>query len=85
MKRILLLACWVAILAAPVGVLGTSAADASSGSSAIDKDKDKDQDKDKKDKDVKDKSVPAPPTLVLLGAAGIVAGASRLWLNRRRI
>jgi PEP-CTERM motif len=43
---------------------------------------------DKDDKDKKDKkpvhSVPEPTTLALMGAAAGVAGARKLWQNRRR-
>lgn len=43
---------------------------------------------EKHDKDEKDKkpvhSVPEPTTLALMGAAAGVAGARKLWQNRRR-
>jgi short subunit fatty acids transporter len=44
---------------------------------------DKDKNKDKKDKNPVH-SVPEPTTLALMGAAVGVAGARKLWQNRRR-
>ncbi|MEO7276307.1 MAG: hypothetical protein ABIX28_01430 [Vicinamibacterales bacterium] len=81
MKRLFLFVCFMSVLAVPAGVLSASAGyepQSSKSESKVQKDKDK-------DKDVKDKSVPAPPMLVLLGAAMTVAGASKFWLTRSRL
>jgi hypothetical protein len=78
MNKIMTSMSLIAILGLPIGPLGVSAGEARMLSSA----------KPKIDKDVKEKkakkSLPAPPTLLLLGVAGGVAlAARRLQRNRR--
>jgi PEP-CTERM motif len=69
MKRFALLVFVLTLLVPHVSVLGAP-----------------DKPKDKNDKKETNKAVPVPEpaTLVLLGAAAGVAGARKLWRNRRR-
>ena len=70
MNRLGLFTAVMTIVALPVGVLGGP-------------EKAKDI-KSKINKEMKEKSVPAPPTLVLIGAAAGVAGLLRRRERRRR-
>jgi len=87
MKRAFLFVCFMSMLGIPAAVLSATGAfeptSADPQSKSEEKNQEKDKDKDK-DKDA-DKSAPAPPTLVLLGAAAAVAGASRFWMTRSRV
>ena len=58
---------------------------ASHGKGSSDQPKaEKSQNKDKEKKEKKPIPVPEPTTIALLGAAAGVAGARKLWKNRRR-